>query len=91
MITTLREHLINRFHKNYLDGKQDFVNAQVIEDIMHPITNRKHETIGRELRRMAEDGLLERKEMKIPPYKVSSVYYKYIPKKITQIKLQFKD
>lgn len=82
MKTTLRQHLLRRFYKNYKDGKIGFVNAQVIEDIMHPVTGRKHETIGRELRRLAEDGWLEAKEMKIAPYKKSSVYYKYLPKVI---------
>jgi hypothetical protein len=79
MKITLRQQILHRFKKNWREGKNGFVNAQVIEDIMHPITGRKHETIGRELRRMAEEDILIREEMKIGNAKVASVYYKYVP------------
>lgn len=79
MKITLRQQILSRFRKNWKAGSHGFVNAQVIEDIMHPITGRKHETIGRELRRMAEENLLTKEEMKIGNAKVASVYYKYIP------------
>ena len=78
MKITLRTKILQRFKSNWREGKHGFVNAQVIEDIMHPITGKKHETIGRELRRMAELGLLEKQEMKIGNAKVASIYYKYI-------------
>lgn len=80
MKTTIRQHILRRFHTNYKAGKTGWVNAQVIEDILHPIINHKHESIGRELRRLADEGWLEAKEMKIPPYTVASIYYKYLPK-----------
>lgn len=79
MKITLREQIIHRFKRNYQDGKTGFVNSQSIQDVMHPITGRKHETIARELRRMAVDGILEKDEIKLPTSKVASVYYKYKP------------
>lgn len=82
MKITLRQHILRRFHTNYKDGKRGYVNSQQIQDVMHPLTGRKHETIGRELRRMADDGILERKEMKLEGHTISSVYYKYEPRVI---------
>lgn len=80
--TTLRQHILRRFHANYKEGKRGYANAQQIEDVMHIKTGMKHESIGRELRRMSEDGLIERAEFKLEHSKVSSVYYRYFPKTI---------
>lgn len=79
MKITLKELILKRFRVNYLKGKSGFVNSQKIQDIMHEITGHKHETIGRSLRTMAEDGLLKREEMKIGNATVASVYYQYVP------------
>lgn len=77
--TTLKQHITRRFYQNFKEGKTGFVNAQLVEDVMHDLTGRKHETIGRELRRMAEEEILEKTEIKNPKSKISSVYYKFKP------------
>lgn len=80
MRITLRSQLLDRFRSNWKqEGEVRLINAQVIEDVMHPVTGKKHETIGRELRRMAEDGIITKQEIKNQHTKVSSVYYAYIP------------
>lgn len=79
MKETLRLQLLKRFKLNWRNGHQGFVNSQTIQEVMHPLTGRKHETIGRALRLMAEEGLLQAQTMKGEGSKVSSVYYKYIP------------
>ncbi len=90
MKITTRDHILKRFRENWKKGKDGFANAQLIEDVLHPITGRKHETIGRELRRMAEEGLLEAQEMKLDNAKVASIYYKYIPTRNEILSANFK-
>ena len=84
---TLRQHLLNRFRSNWKKGNHSFVNSQIIQDVMHPITGKKHETIGRELRLLAEEGLLQKEVMKQKGSKVASVYYKYIPTEHEQVSM----
>lgn len=76
---TIQESILKRFKQNFRDGKQGFVNSQNIQDVIHDITGHKHETIGRSLRKLAEDGIIERKEIENKNSKVSSVWYRYIP------------
>lgn len=78
---TIRELILARFKTRFKEGFNGFVNAQKIEDIIHAKTGHKHETIGRELRRMAEDKLLEVNEERLEGDRVNSRYYKYIPSK----------
>jgi len=76
---TIREIILKRFRTHWRDGFSGFVNSQQIQDSIHTLTGKKHETIGRELRRMSEDNLITKKEIKNPNSKISSVFYSYIP------------
>lgn len=87
MKETLRSQILKRFKINWKNGQDGFVNSQVIQDVLHPITGRKHETIGRALRLLAEEGLLESQTMKKEGSKVASVYYRYIPTNNEQLSM----
>ena len=87
---TIRQLVLSRFRAKFLEGHNGFVNAQKIEDMMHIKTGHKHETIGRELRRMAEDKLLEVNTEKLVGDKVESRYYKYVPSNSEIKSLQMK-
>jgi hypothetical protein len=78
---TIRDEILKRFRMRFREGYNNYINAQVIEDYIHKITYKKHETIGRELRRMAEEMLLNKNEIKEKPNKIASIYYQYIPLK----------
>lgn len=81
MKTTIRAIILKRFRIHWREGFNGFVNSQQIQDSIHTLTGHKHETIGRELRRMAEDNIIEKEERKNPTSSVSSIFYKYIPTK----------
>jgi len=85
MKLTLREQLLKKFRSNYLAGKQGFVNSQTIQDVMHDITGKKHDTISRELRRLAENGEIISKIIKNEKTNVSSVWYMYKPSRVEQL------
>jgi predicted transcriptional regulator len=78
---SIKKQILTRFKTKFKEGHCGFVNSQKIQDIIHSKTGKKHETIGRVLRKLAETGVIEKKEMKIENSKVASVYYKYIPSK----------
>jgi hypothetical protein len=84
---TLAHQILKRFRLNWRNGNDGFVNSQTIQDVMHPITGKKHETIGRALRLMAEDGLLQSETMKKEGSRIASVYYKYIPTQNEQMSM----
>lgn len=85
MKETLPQLIMKRFKINWRNGHQGFVNSQAIQDVMHSMTGRKHETVGRALRILAEEGKIEKKLMKPEGHKVESVYYKYIPTEHEQL------
>ncbi len=79
MKQSIRELILKRFRVNFLQGNNGWVNAQTIEDVFHPITGKKHETIGRQLRIMAENKELDKQIMTLKVGGKESVWYKYIP------------
>lgn len=79
MKTSVRELILKRFRVKFLQGENGWVNAQTIEDILHPLTGKKHETIGRQLRLMAENGELDKQIMTLKVGGKESVWYRYVP------------
>lgn len=59
MSQSIKEKIMSRFRANYLQGKYGFVHSQKIQDIMHAETGHKHDYIGRQLRKLAEEKKLE--------------------------------
>jgi len=76
---SVRKLILQKFRKKFKEGNNGFVNSQKIQDVIHKETFKKHETIGRILRTLAEENFLEREEMKMENSKVASVFYKYKP------------
>ena len=76
---TIRNLILQRFRSRFKEGHNGFVNGQTISEIMHHKTGHKHGIIDRELRRMAEDGIIEKEMIKLEGSKVASIYYKYKP------------
>lgn len=81
---TLKEQIVKKFRIRYLQqGKTGFVNSQSIQDYAHEHFRRKdgsqfkHETIGRTLRILAEQGILKAELM--DGKNVDSIAYQYIP------------
>lgn len=79
MKQSLSEQIVKKFRHRWKEGNNVFVNSQTIQDYAHaniphktPGAHYKHETIGRCLRKLAEEGHLETLEGK-------SVSYRYIP------------
>ncbi len=90
MKQSVRELILKRFRIKYLQGENGWVNAQTIEDIIHPLTGKKHETIGRQLRLMAEKGELEKQIMTMKIGGKESVWYKYVPQPKEILSLRMK-
>ncbi len=91
---TLKSQILKRFRTNYLQGKSGFINSQSIQDYAHTHFTRKdgtqfkHETIGRILRMMSEEGLLESKLM--DGKHVNSIAYSYNPSEHEKLSLNMK-
>lgn len=81
--TTLRQHILRRFHANWKAGKRGYVHSQDVQEVIHRLTGKMHSTISRELRRMTEDGIIHGEEMRLGDSKVKSMYYTYEPKNIS--------
>ena len=90
MKTTIRQLILKRFREKYLQGSNEFINGQVISDKIHELTHHKHSIVDRELRRLAEEGLLEKTLMTLKIGGTKSIWYKYIPSEQEKKSLLFK-
>lgn len=86
---TLKSQILRKFKILYREKGNPFVNGGAIERFAMEI-GFKGSTASRELRLMAENGILERQEFKNPNTNISSVSYKYIPTRNEILSANFK-
>ncbi len=89
----LKDQILKKFRTRWKDGNDTYVNAQKIEDwvhanILHPKkkTQYKHETIGRCLRSLCEQGQLTQQYEGT----AQSVAYRYAPNEHETLSLNMK-
>lgn len=76
MKDSLRQKLIDRFQSRYRNGKDEPVHSQAIGDWGHTL-GYKHETVGRALRALAEEGILKATYHTMKKTRGETVYYEY--------------
>ncbi len=75
---SLNDKILAHFQSRFRKGKVDPVHSQIIGDWGHSF-GYKHETVGRNLRILAEKGLLTAHYVKMKDKKTDTVWYSYIP------------
>lgn len=74
----LKEKILIHFQSRYRNGKTEPVHSQKIDDWGHQF-GYKHETVGRCLRMLAEQGLLKASYQTMKKTRGETVYYEYVP------------